>query len=303
MRQKFGLWLPVFLITIFFMLSAQVALAKEPDACPDLAYGKGRLFEVRKDNLPASYIFGTMHTNDPRVLQMPGIIMQAFQVSRVISVEVSIRDKKMREAMSLMFLPHGDQLQNIIGKPKFDRLAVMARDYDIPKQNLDRMKPWAAATIFSQPPERVRANIVLDQEIEKMGFNRGKKIVPLETMLEQMGLFNSLSPEQQIEFLDSAINNYSGLQGEISRITDMYLKGDTGPLLCHIRTTMTEYSADLRSFTLDLLITARNHVMKDRMQPLFKEGAFIAIGAAHLPGQEGVLNLLHQEGYRVKRLF
>ncbi len=303
MRQKFGLWHPAFLITVFFMLSAQVATAKETDVCPDLAFGKGRLFEVRKDDLPASYVFGTMHTNDPRVLQMPGIIMQAFQASTVVSVEVSVRDKKMREALSLMFLPHGDQLQSIIGKQKFDRITVMAKDYGIPKQNLNRMKPWAAATIFSQPPDRVKANIVLDQEIEKMGFNRGKKIVPLETMLEQMGLFNSLSPKQQIEFLDSAIDNYSGLQGEISRITDMYLKGDTGPLLCHIRTTMMQYSPELRSFTLDLLITTRNHVMKDRMQPLFKQGAFVAIGAAHLPGKEGVLNLLKEEGYRIKRLF
>jgi uncharacterized protein len=292
------------LFTFFLLqiLGAGNALAQQ---CAPRPYDKGRLFEIARAGQPISYIFGTMHSKDPRILQLPGIIMQAFNRSALVMIETSLNDRNIQTGQALMLAPHGYNLQETLGDERFNKLLEKTRSYGISKAQLIRLKPWSAAIIIAQPPQD-RSNkqlVLLDREFEKLALSQRKSVQPLETVLEQLNLFDRLAPDLQIELIDQALKEFPNLEAEIERLTQYYLAGNIGTILCDMEENLEDLSPGLQKLLNTDLIIGRNHTMAQKIGTYLKTGSFVAIGAAHLPGEEGVLKLLEQQGYTVKRKY
>ncbi len=274
------------------------------DNCPSVPFEKGRIFEISQQGKPSSYIFGTMHSKHPDVLKLPTAAAIAITEVPKIATEISMNEQAQLEAFKMTILPDGQDLFEIIGPKRTDKLKQVLREYGLPEQLIRRLKPWAVSTLLGQSPEELRDTTtpVLDGMIQNIAEKTGRIHLALEDINEQLSFFNNMSPEFELEFLDSTLNSAGLSDYYRDLLRENYLKGNTGIIFCMAIAVAASESEKMKSFILDDLLTKRNYRMVDRMLPHTKGGVFVAVGAAHLPGEEGILNLLKKQGYQVRRL-
>ncbi len=300
--------LAVSLLFASLIVADTTAKSLADENCEVLPFGTGRLWQVSKNGQPDSFVFGTMHSSDKRILFIPGIIMQAFNRSRTIVLETSFRDKSTADGQAMMRKGGNYSLKKQLGQKRFKTLSdIISRDYGIPPQFLDSFKIWSAAAILSQPSPRKKSgnpSTLLDHELEKSGRRMHKDIVALETMKEQLSIFDRMPKTLQIEFLDQALKDYAKLDQEVEQLAKYYLDGNIGAIVCKMQEGLKKASKGLAAVMQDKLITERNFKMVNRMKKSLKKGqAFIAVGALHLPGEKGILSLLEKMGYQVERKY
>ena len=122
-------------------------------------------------------------------------------------------------------------------------------------------------------------------------------------MKEQGEIFNDLTMDEQIKLLTDTVCHYDIVEEDFDIMKSFYLKRDLGGLYNYAqRYAMADEPVYKK--LMQRLINDRNNTMVERMQPMLQKGkSFIAIGAMHLTGEEGVLALLEKKGYRVKAIF
>ena len=293
------------LVVLFLVLPEAQAKFDPPENCPDIPYGEGRLWKVTSPQGISSYVFGTVHTANPKVLQVPGIIMEAFNRSHTIVLETSTGDQMVFNAAAAMFGGPGYSLKRTIPAPLFKKSAEYVKKYGIPAEFLDNLKVWAVAITLSLPPEKRKNKgplTFLDKELEKLGKKLGKEIFPLEKPAEQLDLFDKLPLPVQTEYLEMVVRDHPKVDEQIAELTQFYLSGNTGWIFCKVENDLQETSEAFKSFMREDLLNIRNVKMVDRSLPkLEKGGLFIAVGALHLPGEKGILALLKNKGYRISK--
>ncbi|HYQ72024.1 MAG TPA: TraB/GumN family protein, partial [Gammaproteobacteria bacterium] len=105
----------------------------------------GLLWEIRQSGEPASYLFGTIHSEDPAVLALPVAVQQVFDAADRVVLETQLDLDAMLYTSQVMLLGEGRLLSDIAGASLFEKAARAIRTRGIPDIVLDRMKPWAAA--------------------------------------------------------------------------------------------------------------------------------------------------------------
>jgi uncharacterized protein YbaP (TraB family) len=145
--------------------------------------------------------------------------------------------------------------------------------------------------------DQLIANIARENKIETIG---------LESMIEQIEILNGLPRETERDLLIAILRRADRSEDFVETQIARYVEGDIGGLLAWLQS-----AEPIRGFAQaqipptigDRLITLRNHRMRDRaLSFLRRGGAFIAVGAVHLPGKEGLLSLFQTEGYNVDAL-
>ena len=262
----------------------------------------GLLWQISKPGIEPAYLFGTIHSEDPEVLQLPRPVQQAIDRSRTVVLEMLLDTETMMYSSAAMLMLDGRLLSDIIGKPLFRRVALAIRSRGIPDVMLERMKPWAAAVILSMPASET--GLVLDMMLYQSALQQGKSVHGLETVQEQLDVFEALPEKNQVLMLQDAVDNFSQLDALHSELLDAYKQRDLAGLLALNETAMQTGDQSLADELQQHLIVDRNHRMSERMQVYLRQGqVFIAVGALHLPGEEGLLNLLEQQGFTVNRLY
>jgi hypothetical protein len=156
------------------------------------------------------------------------------------------------------------------------------------------------------PDEIIRRNsgqVALDVRLTNQAQAAGKPVTGLETMQEQIAVFDSLPPDEQASFLSAAAMEIPQKEKLMAAMKDAYLRRDIEGVrnAAYAGATKTERAA---ADKLERgLIDERNKRMAQRMQSRFDGGTFVAIGALHLPGEDGVLALLERDGYTIKRVY
>jgi hypothetical protein len=161
------------------------------------------------------------------------------------------------------------------------------------------MKPWAAATALSMPvPETGR---VLDVVLFQRAQQAGKPLHGLETIAEQLEVFDGLPLEDQVGLLRDAVEQVDGLDAMLAELLAAYKRQDLAAMMAINEAAMAAGDQRLAGEFQRRLIVDRNHRMAERMEPWLNQGgAFVAVGALHLPGEQGIVSLLRQRGYSVR---
>ena len=164
------------------------------------------------------------------------------------------------------------------------------------------MKPWAAAVTLSTPA--LETGEVLDRVLYQDAVQQGKAVYGLETLQEQLGLFDSMPEADQIALLRDAVDNFPELAAMQAELLAAYKQRDLDGLLTIYEASMQAGDQRLAEDFQRRLVDDRNQSMLERMQPYLQQGkAFVAVGVLHLPGKEGLLNRLEQQGYTVRRVY
>lgn len=289
---------------------AYAAAVAEAEAVPN---GHGRLWKVEKAGLPPSWLFGTMHVTDPRVVEMPQAARSAFDGAGTLVIETTdILDPAKAQAAlltqpELTMFTDGTTLETLL---KGDDLKLVKDELDrrgIPLALVSRLKPWMVAGLVAlsdcEMTRRSSGEDFLDKKIADEATKDGKQLLGLETMGEQLSAMASLPVEFHIRGLVETIKLADLMPDVSATMTDLYLAGDISLIMPLIRAASPEGeeddSAGYAAFE-ERIVRLRNHVMAERAAPILDKGsAFIAVGALHLPGEEGLVSLLKKAGYQV----
>ena len=275
-------------------------LLEAPAAGADIPYARGLLWRISKDG-KASYLFGTMHVADPEVTALPAPVAEAFDQSEQFVMEALPAPEQLLQMYGMMFFAGGDQLSDHVAAPIFERATAILSAYQLPPEAVARMKPWAAFLTMSYPPEQARnANEALDLVLLARAKQNGAEVAGLESLTEQAELFDQFTLPEQVRLLTDTVCHYELGQREFAGLKASYLKQDLGALYRYSQ-RYTAAGEPLYKRLMQALLVDRNSRMAERMRPMLEQGgAFIAIGALHLTGEEGVLALLEKQGYQLQ---
>lgn len=291
------------LVLIACSLALPTAAAATPKA--STRFARGLLWRFVRPGVAPSYVFGTIHLADPRVLDIPEPVTRALSRSRHYFMENRLAAPEKARFFEAAQFEDGRRLEPLVGAEAFGKLAAHLRQKRIPVQVIDRMKPWAALANLTVTPEDYEGE-TLDQKLLALGRSLKLSIDALEGIEEQISVFEGIPMETQVALLKHALEHRDNLAALIEPTIQAWLKRDLAALDAvneHVGARYPEM-ADHYRVLYRRVVRNRSIVMAHRLyMPLRRGRAFIAIGANHLYGDEGVLRLIEKQGYRVARAY
>jgi len=269
------------------------------EATAGIPFGQGLLWRIEPPDAPPSYLFGTLHSRDPEIVRLPAPVAARLDEAQSLSVEV-LQTPQAAEVYARAIELEGRDLEDLIGPARMRAVVRAGARYGMPETRLRELKPWVLSVLFGLPPTEMTARATLDGVLEERAAARGIPVYGLERIEEQSGAFDRLDLEQQIALLDAALAQNPQIECWWQQvIKPAYLGGDAGTLYA-----LTPKTVDGDDTLWRALIVERNARMVERMQPRLREGgAFIAVGAAPLPGEAGILSLLARQGHDVAPIY
>ncbi len=265
-------------------------------------FDSGLLWKIESAGVAPSYLFGTMHSDDPRVTQLPTAVQRAFNRADAVTLEVELDPQALQSLATALMLAEGSSLESLVGPGLYRRAVQALGKQGVPDVLVAGMKPWAVAVTLMTPPNQ--GGEVLDQVLYQQAKRSGKHVSGLESVGEQLALFDELPLDVQIALLKDTLDKLSDIPQMLTDLQAAYLDRDLKRLMEINESAMQESDPEMAQDFNRKVIVDRNHRMAERMQKRLQKGnQFIAVGALHLPGSEGLLTLLSGQGYRVTRVY
>lgn len=288
--------------------AAYARLMAEADG---IANGGSIFWKIEKPGLAPSWLLGTMHLTDPRVLAMPKGAAEAKAAAKVIVVEsdeILDQQKAMGRLLTrpqLTMMTDGRTLQSYLTPDQTKKLEAALKKRGIPLAAVSRMQPWMLYSFFALSPcemsRKATGEAFLDQKIAEDAVRAGKPVKGLETLEEQLESMAAVPTDLHMKSLMEGIDQDDRM-GDITATTiDLYLAGRISMIMPLLKTLAPDGS-DGEGYAAfeQRIVTERNHRMAERALPILKDGgAFIAVGAMHLVGDDGLVTLFRKAGYTV----
>jgi uncharacterized protein YbaP (TraB family) len=255
------------------------------------------LYQISGNGLSAvSYLYGTIHMLPKDQFELSNSLKRAFDASATLAMEVDLNmsgAEKIALAQKVL-LPEGKTLKDFMAEQDYLQLKMYCMDsLDWSESKFDRnskLKPMFFSSMLIQ--ESMRNMASYEMEFNKMAKKKRKNVMGLETIDFQLGLFDQLPMETQVEMLNKDYN--SDLQ-TFDTLLACYLQED----LDKLNVLMNAETAAYPEFN-ELLLVNRNKSWINPMGiQMRKESTFFAVGAGHLGGAQGVIALLREAGYTV----
>jgi uncharacterized protein len=287
-------------LVLIAMLLAAGAFAEPAASRP---YTQGLLWQVESAGAAPSYVFGTVHLADPRVTALPAPVRERFDAARGFTMEVTLEAANIVLLAKRMIDTDGRDLSSVIGPALFEKVAAAAPALGVPPGLLPMFRPWAIALLLMVPPEDPEK--ILDQQLYRRALAQMKTVHELETVDEQVRVFEGLGAEDEIALLRHALESRARRPETLERLITAYLERDLAALMRISEEDRGDAAARRLGRTLrERLLDERNVRMAARMEPHVRAGgAFIAVGALHLYGERGVLARLESRGFRLNRVY
>jgi uncharacterized protein YbaP (TraB family) len=288
------------LVPLLGLPSHAAATCRPNDASAACRYTKGLLWKIERSGRTPSFLFGTIHISDTRVTTLPPPVRDALDKAKSFTMELIFDGAGIVHMAETMFFNDGRTLAGVLGAPRYADLRRAMTERKLPLTDLERKKPWVVAMMLSQSSQQ---GIALDMQLQINATLQNKPTLGLETMQEQLSVFNGLAMEDQIALLDHALRGHHEEEKILETMVRAYLARDLTEIMA-IMNDARAVDQRLQNTLMSRLLTQRNIRMADRMRARLDEGgAFIAVGAAHLPGDDGLLALLERAGWRVTPVY
>lgn len=254
---------------------------------------------IEKDGKPAGYLLGTIHSEDPRVLEFSEAFLGKLRSNKMFAMEMVPDLSTLARLTEYMHYPKGKTLESVIGSERYGALVTALAVYKVPEDFISAMKPWAAMMTLSTPPPDT--GFFMDLSLSLRASGSGLKVVGLETLEQQLSFLEEMPMAMQLSLLDQAIAESGNVREAHDQMVDAYLENNLVHLQAISEEEFQSIGADERDYFFEAGILKRNRRMLESLLPqLENNSVFVAVGALHLPGDGGLLNLLRQNGYALK---
>ena len=268
-------------------------------------FSHGLLWRVSRDGVPPSYVFGTIHVADPRVLEVPDAVTRALARSKHYYTESYLGAREAARFFEAAQFEDGRRLEPLIGAQAYAQVAAQLRERDVPDEVIARIKPWAALANLTVTPEDYEGT-TLDQKLAEAARQRHIRVLGLEGIEEQISVFERIPLDTQVELLKHALAHRDELAAMIEPVIQAWMKRDLAGIRAVSERIEARYPdmAEHYRILFKRIVENRSIVMAHRLFIPLREGrAFIAVGADHLQGERGLLALIQEQGYRVTRVY
>jgi uncharacterized protein len=255
-----------------------------------------------------SYLYGTIHMIPKADFFLTDATKKALGESQKVMFEINMKD--MQNPMMLIgimtkaMMPRGQKLRDLISKEDYALVKARFEEIGMPLPMLEMIKPMFLSAMVDggdNPMDTTAksATTAYEMEIMKIAEKDKKEMGGLETMEFQMGIFDSIPLKTQAEMLVKSIKSVNHGDSEFKAMVEMYKSQDieamAGTMKASDDNELSKYEG--------ILLTSRN---KNWIPLIAKNSAgkstFYAVGAGHLGGEMGVVNLLRKEGFTLKAL-
>ncbi len=246
-----------------------------------------------------SFLFGTMHSRDSRAYQFGDTVFAALQSVSVVAGELDLNNAA-GDALSMMhlvMLPEGQKLEDLYKKKEWALIETELKEKIGPMAVMTyRMKPFFVLAMLTEAGMQADEEKVLDDFLLSTAKENGQRVIGLETMKEQMAAMDAMSVKEQADLLLDHVKN-DGYEKDLGEMMDAYAAQDLDAIM-----RISESSGTMTGTMEKALITDRNERMVHRLDSMMQasEDVFFAVGAAHLPGEKGLIELLRAKGYLVE---
>ena len=252
------------------------------------------------------YLAGSVHLLRANDAALPAAFERAYAGSRALVMELDLGKLDQLEAGSWMMahgtLPDGSSLRKAVGDERYRRVTAEADRLGLPMEAADRQTPWAIGLELLElqymqlgfDPEQG-----VEQQLERRAQTDGKPTSGLETVTEQLGVFETLSPEDQARFLDLVVTEMHEVESETQSVVAAWRTGDARKLAALLGDEYKSFPTLYRT-----LVTDRNRRWLPQIEKLLKDkdNYLVVVGALHLVGDGGLLELMRKDGFAAEAL-
>jgi uncharacterized protein YbaP (TraB family) len=255
---------------------------------------RGLFWKLKAPNGSTHYLFGTIHTDDNRIIKFLPVVKKSISASDLLVVEI----KPDNHSQNLLMKDHS--LKSDLTDDELKQIKKLSEFHVMYFENVIRMKPWLLAIIFDSPKPHTEFN--QDYLLMAMAEDLDKEVLGIESSQEHFATMDSLSLDEQLIMLRAVLKKTDKERlSDYNSLMKDYLSAD----LDQIRQTDERLTGKLLPEALWAkvkiqLMDERNKKMILRIKELSKDKQlFIAVGASHLAGQDGLLNQLKQSGFKI----
>lgn len=270
---------------------------------PLSAFADPAFYKVSKGD-QQHWLLGSIHAGKPSLYPLPDPIERAWLQSRALVLEVDlthISQQQWQEMGAITRLVDGKTLKEHVPLDLYRRTIIAAGQNGLTENMLAPLRPWFAAITLTQAAlERTDFSSALgvDQHFAKQAGDSGKPIIGFETLLEQLGYLASVGDNQTL-MLESTLDELPELERGFREVMKAWEEGDEATLINLLKSEMAP--PKLQAWLEQTLLAERNHNWLKKWSTLPNE-SFIVVGALHLYGDQGLLALLEQQGWRITPL-
>jgi uncharacterized protein YbaP (TraB family) len=255
-----------------------------------------------------SYVFGTIHLIPKSDFFLTDATKKALSESQKVMFEINMKDMQnpmlILSIMSKAMMPRGQKLRDLISKEDYALVKTRFDEIGMPLPMLESIKPMFLSAMVEgsgnpMDTSSKGATTAYEMEIMKIADKDKKEMGGLETMEFQMGIFDSIPLKTQADMLVKSIKSVNNGDTDFKAMVELYKSQDiesmAGAMKNGEENELSKYEG--------ILLTSRN---KNWIPLIVKnsegKSTFYAVGAGHLGGEMGVVNLLRKEGFTLTPL-
>jgi uncharacterized protein YbaP (TraB family) len=253
------------------------------------------------------YLAGSVHLLKANDSALPAAFNRAYTGSHSLVMELDLGKMDPMAAAGWMaehgVLPEGKTLQQVLGDARYQRVSTEAGRLGVPMEMIQQFAPWVLGLQLLEmqyQKEGFDSESGVEQQLEHRAQADGKPTAGLETLEQQLGFFEALTPEQQTKFLDLVLKDlHDDSESETQQVITAWRAGDATKLAALLSDEYQQFPALYQS-----LVTERNRHWEPQIQKMLhdNDNYFVVVGALHLVGQGGLLELLRKDGYKIEQL-
>lgn len=268
------------------------------------AQEKSLLWEVSEAG-KSLFLLGSIHYLRPENYPLNRAILDAFDASKQLVLEIDLNNTPAGAAQRLTLekamYRDGSSLAENVSEETYQLTARRAAELGIDMQVVRPMKPWfVALTMVAVKLQRMGLNprLGVDHHLAERAKRDGKPTRGLETLEFQLGMFDRLSKREQESMLRETADEVERLDQKIDDIVKAWLKGDRDRLEGLLLAGKRDYPELHQK-----IVVERNQRWLEEITKLLRQGsgAMVVVGAAHLVGREGVVEMLKARGFSVEQ--
>lgn len=280
------------------LLWAGLAAAKGPLYLWELRDGEGTL---------RAWLYGTIHVCDATCFPLPADVRAAFAGADSLALELDPEDPGLtRLLMQAARLPAGERLDDILPPALRPRVALAMDRLGLPQAVLQGMQPWMVSTLLTlKAAERAGygAGQGIDLSLARDARARGIELWPLERVEQQVAALSAGGDKAQVAYLTEVVSliEDDAAPEYFAAMLHAWRTGDVAEI---DRILREESGGPDAAPLLEALLDARNVEMAEAIERGLKPGRrpFIAVGAGHIGGKGGLLEILAARGYALRQV-
>ncbi len=248
---------------------------------------------TNSQNETSSYLFGTMHVWDERAISLMEKVATYINETTIFAAETVIGELNELPNEAL-FLPDEKTLADYFEVKKILKIKrnigkILGMEY----AQIERFCPMVISNFFATKAIASKGEYRIDDMLWQFAISAQKPCIGIESVAEQMEIFKKIPLPFQCKQLSDAVKNIGKQSKEYRKTAFLYEKMDILALYHHAKGSMGKLRKPL--------VYDRNVLMSERIFDLINEKpTFVAVGAGHLAGKKGVINLLKKKGLEVE---